>query len=280
MSEQSIHRDTIIIEPRRSTRNYWRDLWRYRELFYVLSWRDLKVRYKQTVIGVLWALIRPALTLLIFSVVFGRIAGLPSQSDMPYALMVLAGLLPWQLFANAVRESSESLIQNPTLITKVYFPKVIIPISTLVTSLVDFIISFLLLAPIMLFYDYLPSWRLLLIPFFLIPLVALAVGMGLCLSALNIRFRDFRYVIPFLLQLGLYISPVGFSAQVLPKHWEVWYAFNPIVGIIEAFRWAFSTGNTLFPSFSFGLASLLSLMLLVSGWTYFRKQERFFADVV
>lgn len=280
MKDEQIYTETTIIEPGRSARNYRQDLWKYRELFYVLSWRDLKVRYKQTAIGILWAFLRPALTLIIFTIVFNRVAGLSSQSDMPYALLVLAGLLPWQFFAGAVGESSNSLIQNSALITKVYFPKMIIPASTVVTSLVDFLIAFLLLFPLMFFYGYCPGFRLLLIPLLVIPLLFLSLGFGLLLSALNVQFRDFRYVIPFLLQLGLYLSPVGFSSQALPEQWQIWYPLNPMVGIIDAFRWAFSTLPTLFPWQSFGISCLLSGGFWFLGWRYFRQREQAFADVI
>lgn len=280
MKNDQIHTETTVIEPGRSARNYRRDLWQYRELFYILSWRDLKVRYKQTLIGVLWAFIRPALTLIIFTIVFNRVAGLSTESTMPYALMVLAGLLPWQFFAGAVGESSNSLIQNSALITKVYFPKMIIPASTVMTSLVDFLIAFSLLFPLMFLYGYWPGPRLLVIPLLLIPLLVLSLGLGLLLSSLNIQFRDFRYVIPFLLQLGLYLSPVGFSSQALPERWQSWYAVNPMVGIIDAFRWAFTTGPNPFPGQSFGIACLLSVIIWVLGWNYFRRREKFFADVI
>ena len=280
MKNEQIYTETTIIEPGRSARNYRQDLWKYRELFYVLSWRDLKVRYKQTAIGVLWAFIRPALTLVIFTIVFNRVAGLSAESNMPYALMVLAGLLPWQFFAGAVGESSNSLTQNSALITKVYFPKMIIPASTVVTSLVDFMIAFLLLLPLMFFYGYWPGFRLLFIPILLVPLLSLSLGFGLLLSALNVQFRDFRYVIPFLLQLGLYLSPVGFSSQALPERWQLWYPLNPMVGIIDAFRWAFSTLPLPFPWQSFGITCLLSGGIWLVGWRYFRRREKNFADVI
>lgn len=274
--EKSPYSFKTVIEAGQTGKQYWLDIWQYRELLYVLSWRDLRVRYKQTIIGILWAIIQPATTLLIFTFVFGRIAQLPSEGNVPYSIMVLAGVLPWQFFAAAVRESSNSLIGNEALITKVYFPRVIIPVSTVLTVLVDFLITLGILAFLMLYYAYLPPWHIWLIPVFLLQVFLLSLGIGLGFSALNVRYRDFRYALPFFLQAGLFVSPVGFSSKVIPNGWEDLYAFNPIVGIIDGFRWCLT--DRPFPIFSFSTSFIISLFLLYIGFRTFRSMERSFAD--
>lgn len=269
----------LIIEPGRTERNYWQDLWRYRELFYILSWRDIKVRYKQTVVGAAWAIVRPLLTMVVFTVVFSRIAGLPSEGAAPYPILVYAAMLPWQFFANALSEASNSLIGNANLITKVYFPRLIIPASSVITAFVDFAISFLLLLGLMILYQYAPSWRLVFLPAFILLAFFTAFGVGLYLTALNVRYRDFRYIIPFIVQFGLYISPVGFSSSVVPADWRWAYNLNPMVGIIDGFRWCI-LGET-----PLDTASLLSSTAVAAAFTwigvrYFRKMEKSFADVI
>lgn len=269
----------LIIEPGRTERNYWQDLWRYRELFYILSWRDIKVRYKQTVVGAAWAIVRPLLTMVVFTVVFSRIAGLPSEGAAPYPILVYAAMLPWQFFANALSEASNSLIGNANLITKVYFPRLIIPASSVITAFVDFAISFLLLLGLMILYQYAPSWRLVFLPAFILLAFFTAFGVGLYLTALNVRYRDFRYIIPFIVQFGLYISPVGFSSSVVPADWRWAYNLNPMVGIIDGFRWCI-LGET-----PLDTASLLSSTAVATTFTwigvrYFRKMEKSFADVI
>src|ERR1700674_5676737 len=231
----------IIIEPGRSEKNYWHDLWRYRELFYILAWRDISVRYKQTAIGVIWALLRPFLAMVIFTVVFGRIAKLPSNG-IPYPILVFAAMLPWQFFANSLAEASGSLVANTNLISKVYFPRLIIPAGAVITSLVDLLISAVLLGVLMIWFRFMPDWRLLTLPFFTLMAFLAALGPGLLLTALNVKYRDFRYVIPFIVQFGLFISPVGFSSQVIPAHWRLAYSLNPLVGVIDGFRWAICRG--------------------------------------
>src|SRR2546427_4472318 len=227
----------IIIEPGRTEKNYWADLWRYRELFLILAWRDISVRYKQTIIGVAWAVIRPFLTMVVFTVIFGRIAALPS-GGVPYALMVFAAMLPWSLFSTALGEASNSLIGNERLISKVYFPRLIIPTATVVTAFVDFLISFVILLGLMVYYRFAPSWNILLLPLFIVMALLASLGPGLWITALNVKYRDFRYVIPFLVQFGLYISPVGFSSSIIPEKWRLLYSLNPIVGVIDGFRWS------------------------------------------
>lgn len=271
--------EETVIEPGKIERNYLKDMWRYRELLYILSWRDIKVRYKQTAIGVLWAVLRPAVTLVVFTVVFGRIAGLPSDSGVPYPILVLGGLLPWQFFSNAVSESSNSLIGNERLITKVYFPRILIPASAVVTSFIDFLIAFLLLLGAIVYYGFPISVWMLLIPVFLALVFLFSLGCGLILSALNVKFRDFRYIIPFVLQLGLFLSPVGFSTAVVPESWQLAYAFNPLVGVISGFRWCVAPDSA-FPDVEAGLAAGASFFIFFIGFIFFRKMERSFADII
>ena len=273
------HQHTLIIEAGRAERHYWRDLWRYRELFFFLAWRDLLVRYKQTVIGIAWALLRPFLTMLVFTLVFSKLAKLPSEG-VPYPILVFAALLPWQFFSNAFTEAGSSLISNANMISKVYFPRLVIPASAVIVSFVDFLISGIILIGLMLWYGFMPSWRLLTLPLFIFVAFAAAMGAGLWIAALNVKYRDFRYIIPFVVQFGLYVSPVGFSSTIVPEQWRVLYSLNPMVGVIDGFRWAILGGNTqlYWPGFllSLGLVSLL----LITSIFYFRKTERGFADLI
>ena len=251
----------LVIEANLAERHYWKDLWRYRELFMFLAWRDILVRYKQTVIGAVWAVLRPFLTMVVFTVVFGRLAKLPSEGGAPYAIMVFAAMLPWQFFANSLSDASNSLIGNANLISKVYFPRLIIPGSSIVTGLVDFLISGVILAIIMVWYQFVPSWRILALPFLTVIVFAVAMGAGLWLAALNVKYRDFRYVVPFIVQFGLYVSPVGFSSTIVPKQYRLLYSLNPMVGVIDGFRWAILGGesNLYLPGFflSLGVVSVL-----------------------
>src|SRR5260221_10720689 len=270
----------LLIEPGRTEKNYWSDLWRYRELFYILAWRDISVRYKQTAIGVAWAILRPFLAMLIFTVVFGRIAKMPSNG-IPYPILVFAAMLPWQFFSNAVLEASNSLIVNNNLVSKVYFPRLIIPAGTIITSLVDLLISAVLLGILMIWFRFMPDWRILTLPFFTLLAFLAAFGPGLFLTALNVNFRDFRYVVPFIAQFGLFISPVGFCSDVIPAQWRLVYSLNPLVGVIDGFRWAICRGGTgvfYLPGFALSLA-IIFLFLLIGFW-YFRRTEKTFADVI
>ncbi|WP_295435601.1 ABC transporter permease, partial [uncultured Thiodictyon sp.] len=233
---------TLIIEPGLAERHYWRDLWRYRELFYVLAWRDVAVRYKQTIIGLAWALLQPFFTMVVFTVVFGKLARMPTEGDTPYALLVYAGLLPWQFFASALSSASGSLIGNANLISKVYFPRLIVPTAAVVTSFIDFLISFGILVLLMLWYQFWPGWQILTLPGFVLMAFLASLGPGLWITALNVKYRDFRYVIPFIVSMGLYVSPVGFSSSVIPEQWRLLYALNPMVGVIDGFRWAILGG--------------------------------------
>ncbi len=274
-------RDTIqelIIEPGRTGRHYWRDLWRYRELFYFLTWRDILIRYKQTVAGSAWAFIRPFLTMVVLTVVFGRLAGMPS-GGVPYPILVFCGILPWQLFSTAISASGDSLVANTSLITKVYFPRMAIPASSIGTSLVDFGISLIMLVLLMIWYGYVPTFRVVVLPLFLVIAVAAAFGLGLWFSALIVRYRDFRHVLPFIAQFGVYISPVGFTSDAVPERWRLLYSINPMVGVIDGFRWAI-LGTTQLHWPGFLLSLLIIAILLATGIRYFRQTERTFADVI
>ena len=272
-------REELVIEAGRTERQYWQDIWRYRELFYFLAWRDILVLYKQTVIGIAWALIRPFLTMVVFTIVFGSLAKLPSDGA-PYPILVFAGMLPWQLFANALADCSNSLINNANLISKVYFPRLIVPVSRAMVSFVDFMISGTILLGLMAWYDFIPSWRIVALPLFVLIAFAASLGGGLWLAALNVQYRDFRYVVPFIIQFGLYISPVGFSSNIVPEQWRLLYSLNPMVGVIDGFRWAILGGETNLYGMGFTLSVGLVLLLFASGIWYFRRMERTFADVI
>lgn len=270
--------DPLIIEAGRTEAHYWQDLWRYRELFGFLAWRDILVRYKQTAIGIAWALLRPLLTMTIFTVIFGKVAKLPS-GPLPYAILVGAAMLPWQFFSNALSESSQSLVTNANLISKVYFPRLILPASAVVVSLVDFAISFIILVGLMFCYSYAPGWQVLALPVFVVLALLTALGPGLLITALNVKYRDFRFITPFIVQFGLFVSPVGFRTSVVPEHWRMLYSLNPMVGVIDGFRWCLGDSSGLDLR---GLALSLSaaIVLLIVGVRYFRKMERGFADVI
>ena len=269
----------LIIEAGRTEHQYWRDLWRYRELFYFLSWRDILVRYKQTTIGIAWALIRPFLTMVVFTVVFGSLAKLPS-GGVPYPILVFSAMLPWQFFASALSECSNSLITNTNLISKVYFPRLIIPASAVIVSFVDFLISGMILLGLMAWYNFVPDWRIITLPLFTLIAFAASMGAGLWLAALNVEYRDFRYIVPFIVQLGVYISPVGFTSSIVPERWRLLYSLNPMVGVIDGFRWAIIGGQAKLYWPGFILSTALVVLFLVSGIWYFRKTERTFADVI
>ncbi|WP_404784195.1 ABC transporter permease [Altericista sp. CCNU0014] len=272
-------RPQLIIRAGESERLYWQDLWRYRELFYFLAWRDILVRYKQTAIGIAWALLRPLLTMIVFTVVFGAIAKLPSNG-VPYPILVFAGLLPWQFFSNALAECSNSLIGNSNLLSKVYFPRLIIPTSSVIVSFVDFLISGMILLGLMAWYNFLPSWRIVALPVFTLMAFLASMGAGLWLAALNVQYRDFRFVVPFLIQFGLYLSPVGFSSSVIPERWRLLYSLNPMVGVIDGFRWAITGQSSVLSGWTTLLSMAVVLALFCSGIWYFRKMERTFADVI
>jgi lipopolysaccharide transport system permease protein len=272
----------LVIEPGTTEKNYWQDLWRYRELFYILTWRDIKVRYKQTTLGVLWSLIRPFLAMIIFTVVFSTLANFTEDAHAaPYAIMVFAALLPWQFFANALVETTGSLVNNSNLISKVYFPRLIIPTSSVITSLIDFAISFLVLCLLFVYYLFMPSWHIIFLPLFLLLAFVCSIGIGLWLTSLNVKYRDFRYILPFIVQFGLYISPVGFSSERIPDKWRTIYSLNPMVGVIDGFRWCIlGPENYKFYWQSLMLSIVVSFLLFWFGLHQFRKLEKSFADII
>lgn len=272
------HTPELILEAGRASRHYWADLWRYRELLGFLAWRDIKVRYKQTVLGVIWALIQPAVTLVVFTFIFGRLAAMPS-GNAPYPLLVLCGLLPWQLFSAAFSNASGSLVANTHLISKIYFPRLIVPLSSVAVALIDFVVVLALLVALFAWWQFVPDWRVLLLPLFVILALLTAIGTGLWLTALTVKYRDFRFVVPFLLQIGLFLSPVGFSSTNLPN-WRTLYSLNPMVGAIDGFRWCLLRGEPGLDPLNMGVSVGMAALLLASGLWYFRRMERGFADII
>jgi lipopolysaccharide transport system permease protein len=271
--------EEILIEAGHSERQYWKDLWHYRELFWFLAWRDVLVRYKQTVIGIAWSVIRPFLTMIVFTIIFGRLAGFPSEGA-PYPILVFAAMLPWQLFSNALTESSSSLVANASMLSKVYFPRLIVPTSAVIVSLIDFLISLGILGVLMVWYGFVPGFRIIAFPLFLLLVVVVALGLGIWTAALNVKYRDFRYIVPFLVQFGMYISPVGFSSSVIPDNWRLIFSMNPMVGAIDGFRWTILGGHTPLYLPGLGLSVVISTIIFCFALNYFRKTERTFADVI
>jgi lipopolysaccharide transport system permease protein len=269
-----------IFEAGRSERHYWRDLWQYRELFQILAWRDIAVRYKQTVIGTAWALVRPLLTTVVFTIVFGKLAKLPPDGTAPYALMVFSGILPWSFFATAVTDASNSLIGNANLISKVYFPRLIVPIAAVMVAFVDFLVGFAILVILMIWYGFAPNWHVFLLPAFAAIAFMVSLGIGAWITALNVKYRDFRYIIPFMVQLGLYLSPVGFSSSIIPDNWRLPYSLNPMVGVIDGFRWCLlgSESQLYLPGFWLSLG--IAAFILWLGIRRFKKMEKGFADLI
>jgi lipopolysaccharide transport system permease protein len=271
---------TLVLEAGRAEQHYWRDLWRYRDLFLILAWRDVSVRYKQTLIGVAWAVLRPFLTMVVFTVVFGKLAKLPTEGNAPYALLVFAGMLPWTLFSSALTGAADSMIASSQLVGKVYFPRMIIPVATVVTALIDFVISLSILAAVMAWYRFAPGWPILLLPAFVVLALLASIGPGLWIAALNMKYRDFRYLIPFLVQIGLYICPVGFSSSVIPAEYRLLYSLNPLVGIIDGFRWSILGGESPLYLPGFVLSLVVVAFFLWLGISRFRATERSFADLI
>lgn len=269
----------LVIRAGQSNKQYWHDLWRYRELLYFLAWRNILVRYKQTAVGIAWALLRPFISMVIFTVIFGGIAKLPSEG-VPYPILVFSALLPWQFFSSALTDCSSSLIVDSNLISKVYFPRLLVPMSSVVVNFVDLLVSSMILLGLMAWYSFIPSWRILLLPFFALLAFAIAIGGGLWFAALNVKYRDFRYVVPFIVQVGFFISPVGFSSSVIPEQWRLLYSLNPLVGVIDGFRWAILGGTTHLYWLGFLLSLGILLVILLSGIYYFRATEQKFADII
>lgn len=270
---------TVIIEPSHGWASFHlRELWEYRELVYFLVWRDVKVRYKQTVLGISWAILQPFLMMVVFSILFGYLAKMPSD-EIPYSVFAYAALLPWQLFARALVDSGYSLVANQQLITKVYFPRLIIPIAAALNGLVDFGVGSLILLGIMFYFGIAPSLAVLALPLFLLLAIATALGVGLWLSALNVQYRDVQHIIPSLTQFWLFVTPVAYPSSLLPEAWRAWYGLNPMVGVVEGFRWAL-LGKPDLPELTLVVSSLATVTLLLTGLLYFRHTERNFADVV
>lgn len=270
----------LTIEPGCIARDYWKDLWTYRELFSVLVRRDISVRYKQTVIGVAWALIRPFLTMVVFTVVFGRLAKLPSDGGAPYALMVFAGMLPWSFFSTALADASSSLISDVNLVSKVYFPRLVVPTAAVLAAFVDFLISFAIFVGLMGWYQFMPGWQILLLPVFAAIAFMASLGIGVWITALNVKYRDVRYVIPFAVQLGLYVSPVGYSSNIIPEGWRLLYSLNPMVGVIDGFRWCLLGGESQLYLPGLGLSFSVTIFSLWLGMRRFRRMEKSFADLI
>lgn len=270
----------ITIEAGRAERHYWRDIWHYRELFQVLAWRDIVVRYKQTAIGAAWALIRPFVTMIVFTVIFGKLANLPSDGSAPYAIMVFAGMLPWTFFSSALADASTSLLGASNLISKVYFPRLIVPMAAVGVTLVDFAVNFVMLIVLMIWYGFAPGWQILLLPVFVVLAFFASLGPGLWLTALNVKYRDVRYVIPFIVQFGLYVSPVGFSSQIVPERWRLLYSLNPVVGVIDGFRWCILGGESKLDLAAVAISIVVTLIFLWLGIRQFRKMEHSFADLI
>lgn len=270
----------LVLEPNRIEKQYWKDLWRYRELFLILAWRDVAVRYKQTAFGVAWALIRPFLSMLVFTVIFGNLAKLPTDGNAPYAIMVFAAMLPWQFFASALVSVSTSLLGQSGLFSKVYFPRLIAPAATLITCFIDFALSFIILILLMIWYHYWPSWRLLTLPFWLIVLFSFSMGSGLLISTWMVRYRDLGFLVPFMVQIGQYISPVAYSTSIIPAKWQFVYSLNPMVGVIEGFRWAIIGSSSQLNGLSVTLSLLIVAILSFAGVLRFRSMEKTFVDVI
>jgi lipopolysaccharide transport system permease protein len=282
----------LVLDPGRAAKNYWLDLFHYRELFLILAWRDVIVRYKQTAAGAAWALLQPLMSIVIMTVVFGILAGLPSPHNTPYAIMVCAAMLPWQFFSNALTLASQSVVSNANLISKIYFPRMIVPASSIVVSLVDFLVASLILVGLMIWYHFWPTWRILVLPPLILLAVVAALGPGLIITALTVRYRDFRIIIPFIVQFGMYVCPVGMSSDFIHDKLIsklgaetggdlfLLYSLNPMVGVIDGFRWAILGNSSTFYWPGFVLSVILAFTLLCIGVNYFRKTERAFADVI
>lgn len=277
----------LWIEAGHAEKHYWLDLWRYRELFVILAWRDVAVRYKQTVAGTAWALVQPFLSMVIMTLIFGRVAGLPSIGNAPYAIMVFAALLPWQFFSNALSASGQSVVSNRDMISKVYFPRIIVPTASVLVSFVDFLVSLLILAAMMVWYQFPPGWNLLTLPVFMLLAAVSALGAGLVLTALTVQYRDFRFLVPFIVQFGMFVSPVGYNSAVIVEKlgselsWLYYvYCLNPLVFVIEGFRWCILGGEFRLLESPMLVSLAVSFLLLAAGISYFRKTERSFADVI
>ena len=268
----------LVIEANRTGLLYLRDFWNYRELFFTLAWRDIVVRYKQTIVGILWTVLRPLATMVVFTVIFGKIAKLPSDEGVPYVLMVFGGMLPWQFISSTITTGSDALVGNQALISKVYFPRMIIPTARIIMALVELLINAVLFTALFAWYRFVPSWQVVCLPLFLILAILLALGSTYFISALNVKYRDFQYVVPFVVQLGLYISPIGFSSAVVPEKWRMLYACNPVVGIVDGIRWCLFDSPLMTESVI--SSSVISVLIFLFGIWFFRRTESEFADFI
>ncbi|QPK63433.1 ABC transporter permease [Methylomonas sp. LL1] len=270
----------IIITPDKTLGDSGRELWEYRDLLYFLAWRDFKVRYKQTAIGAAWVIIRPLLTMVVFTLVFGKLAKLPTEGEAPYAIMVFTAMLPWYFFATTLSESANAVIDNSAMISKIYFPRIVVPTTPIFVNLIDFLISFVILIGLMIYYSFVPSIYILIMPLFLIQAGITSLGLGYLIAALNVKYRDFRYLIPFLMQMGLYISPVGYSSHIIPEQWRLIYSINPMVGVIDGFRWMILGDLSTLYLQGFHLSIGVSFLLFFVGLNYYLKTEKQFADTI
>ena len=268
----------LVIEANRTGMLYLRDFWNYRELFFTLAWRDIVVRYKQTIVGLLWTVIRPVATMVVFTVIFGKIAKLPSDAGVPYVLMVFGGMLPWQFISGTITTGSAALVGNQALISKVYFPRMIIPTARIIMALVELLINAVIFAVLFVWYQYVPNWHVIFLPLFLLLAILLALGSTYFISSLNVKYRDFQYVVPVIMQLGLYISPIGFSSAVVPEKWRLLYACNPVVGIVDGIRWCLFGSPLMIESVV--SAAVISVLLFLFGIWFFRRMEYEFADFI
>lgn len=269
----------LVVEPGRAEKNYWNDLWKFRELFFFLAWRDILVRYKQTAIGLAWSVIRPFLTMIVLTFIFGKVAKLSSEG-VPYQILVYAAMLPWQFFSTSFSDASSSLITNTNMLTKIYFPRLIIPASTVIVNVVDFLISFAIMIVLMIWFHFVPPWHIVFLPLFLFLAFLTSMGAGLYVAALNVKYRDFKYIVPFVVQFGMYISPVGFSSNVISEKLRLLYSLNPMVGVIDGFRWCILGGESKIYVPGMILSIGFTFLLLIFGIWYFRRTEKTFADII
>ena len=280
LSSSKLGEFDLVIEPNKTNGDFILELLKFRELFFFMAWKDILVRYKQTVVGTAWSIIRPLLSMIVFTVIFGRVAKLPTEGTAPYPIMVFSALLPWQYFANSMQSSADSVQRASGMISKIYFPRLILPTSAVLVCVVDFLISFVMLCVLMVIYKFLPSPYIVLLPLFFIPATMTALGVGYWFAAVGVRYRDFRHIMPFIVQFGMYVSPVGFSSSVIPERWRLVYSLNPMVGVIDGFRWCIQgTEVSLYPP-AFVISIITSLLIFWYGLRFFRKTEKSFADFI
>lgn len=279
MDNSEEHYD-LVIKATKNRSSYWKEIWEYKDLLYILVWRDIKVRYKQTFLGVLWSILQPLLTMVVFTFIFSQIAELPTEAKAPYPILVFSALIPWQFFSSAISGAGSSLIANQALITKVYFPRTVIPASTVIASMFDMIISLAILIFLIVYYSFIPSWKICLLPLLVLHVFLFTMGLSLLISSYNIKYRDFRYIIPFAIQFGLLISPVGFSSTVIPENLYYVYSLNPMVGIIDGFRWSILNTTGSFNLFTYGISIFISMIIFLVGVYKFKRIEQSISDII